>query len=365
MRRLATALTALFIAATAQAQTLRTEVVAHGLVNPWSLAFLPDGRMLVTERPGRLRLVAANGTLSAPIAGLPPVAAANQCGLLEVLPDPQFTANQRIYWSYAEPDRERRNGLAVARGTLKDGRLDDVQVIWRQSPKVSSSAHCGGKLAWGRDGRLFITTGDRFSEKDRAPKPDNTLGKVVRIEASGAIPADNPLAKTPGAQPEIWSMGHRNVQGAAIHPVSGALWVTEHGPQGGDELNISRAGANYGWPVITYGRNYGLGTRIGEGTEAPGVTPPLRHWAPTSVAPSGLAFITSPRYGKDWQGSLLVGTLRAQALLRLTLDGERVTGEERLLEDLHTRIRDVRQGPDGWVYLVTDAADGQILRMVR
>lgn len=368
MHRLASALAtgvALFVAATAQAQTLRTEVVARGLVNPWSLAFLPDGRMLVTERPGRLRLVGADGKLSAPLAGLPPVAAANQCGLLEVLPDPGFATNQRIYWSYAEPGEGRANGLAVARGTLKETGVSGAQVIWRQSPKVASSAHCGGKLAWARDGRLFITTGDRFDEKDQAPKPGNTLGKVVRIEADGSIPTDNPLAKTPGAKPEIWSLGHRNVQGAAVHPQTGALWITEHGPQGGDELNISRAGGNYGWPVITYGRNYGIGTRIGEGTEAPGVTPPLRHWVPTSVAPSGLAFITSTRYGKDWQGSLLMGTLRAQTLLRLKLDGERVTGEERLLEDLHARIRDVRQGPDGWVYLVTDAADGQVLRLVR
>lgn len=365
MLRRALALAALFAATSAPAQTVRTEVVAKGLVNPWSLAFLPDGRLLVTERPGRLRVVAANGTLSAPVAGLPPVAAANQCGLLEVLPDAQFATNRRLYWSYAEPGEGKTNGLAVARGTLNGERLEGVQVIWRQTPKVASTAHCGGRLAWARDGRLFVTTGDRFSEKDAAPKPDNTLGKVVRIEADGAIPADNPFAKTPAARPDVWSVGHRNIQGAAIHPATGALWITEHGPQGGDELNVSRAGAHYGWPVITYGRNYGTGTAIGEGTEAPGITPPLRHWVPTSIAPSGLTFVTSTRYGQDWQGSLLLGSLRAGALLRLTLDGERVTGEERLLESLHARIRDVRQGPGGWVYLVTDGPDGQILRLLR
>lgn len=345
------------------------ETVAQGLDHPWSLAFLPDGRMLVTERPGRLRLIAANGQLSAPIAGLPRVKAAGQGGLLDVVLDPQFAQNQRIYWSYSEGVIEGTR-TAVARGRLViDGdkpRLDDVQVVFRQQPAVDSEAHYGSRLVFAPDGRLFITLGERFSHKADAQTLDNHLGKIVRIEADGRVPADNPFVATPGARPEVWSYGHRNVQGAAIDPGTGRLWATEHGPQGGDELNAVQRGKNHGWPVITYGRNYGIGTTIGEGTTRADVVAPLRRWVPTSIAPSGLAFLTSDRYAAypGWRGSLFLGALRGQALWRVTLKDGKVDRDEALLSDLKQRIRDVRQGPDGWLYLVTDEADGRVLRLL-
>jgi aldose sugar dehydrogenase len=335
--------------------------VARGLANPWAVAFLPDGRFLVTERAGRMRLIERDGRLSEPLAGLPPVDAGGQCGLLDVVLDPQFADNALVYWSYAEAG-EGGNSTAVARGKLQGNRLAEVQVIFRQLPKVSSSLHCGSRLVFARDGRLFVALGDRFSRKDDAQKLDNHIGKVVRIEPDGKVPADNPFVATPGARPEIWSLGHRNMQGAALHPATGALWATEHGPQGGDELNLVAAGRNYGWPLVTYGRNYGVGTRIGEEGPKPGFEQPLRHWVPTSVAPSGMAFLTSERY-PGWKDSLFIGTLRTQSLLRLELDGTRVVREEVLLGDRRARIRDVRQGPDGYLYVLTDAADGQLLRL--
>ncbi len=341
--------------------------VAHGLVNPWGLAFLPGGRFLVTERPGRMRIVGADGRLGPPLPGLPTVVAEGQGGLLDVVTDPQFAVNRLVYWSYSESGEAGADGTAVARARL-DGergaeRLAEVQVIFRQTPKVASRLHFGSRLAFGLDGRLFITLGDRFSRKDDAQLLDNTLGKVVRIEADGRIPADNPLVGRSDARPEIWSWGHRNVQGAAVHPVTGALWTTEHGPQGGDELNLTLPGRNHGWPVITHGRNYGTGTRIGEGTARADVVAPVTTWLPTSVAPSGMAFLTSDRY-PGWVGNLFIGTLRAQALLRLELDGGRLLRETRLLQNLNERIRDVRQGPDGWLYLLTDNADGRVLRLL-
>lgn len=364
------------VAPAAAPQGLRAQPVAHGLVNPWSLAFLPDGRMLVTERPGRMRIVAADGRLGPPLPGLPTVVAEGQGGLLDVVTDPRFASNRLVYWSYSEGAEDGSNGTAVARARL-DGapgaeRLADVQVIFRQSPKVASRLHFGSRLAFGSDGRLFITLGDRFMRKDDAQTLDNTLGKVVRIEADGRVPADNPFASangTPkpgvpaGARPEIWSFGHRNVQSAAIHPATGELWTTEHGPQGGDELNITLAGRNHGWPVITHGRNYGTGTKIGEGTERADIVPALARWAPVSIAPSGMAFLTSERY-PGWKGNLFIGALRGQALLRLVLDGSKVVHEERLLRTLNERIRDVRQGPDGWLYVLTDNPDGRILRLL-
>ncbi|MCI1192693.1 PQQ-dependent sugar dehydrogenase [Calidifontimicrobium sp. SYSU G02091] len=374
MRRLPTLsalLHAFVLAATALAALpsaaldVKPVTVARGLQHPWGLAFLPDGRMLVTERPGRLRIVERDGTLGAPLAGLPPVVASGQGGLLDVAVDPKFADNHLVYWSYSEPAPDGSgNSTAVARGRLDGNRLADVQVIFRQQPKVASSHHFGSRLVFAPDGRLFVTLGDRFSRKDDAQTLDNHHGKVVRIEPDGKVPADNPFVGRPGALPEIWSYGHRNIQGAAIHPTTGALWTTEHGPQGGDELNVTEAGRNYGWPVITYGRNYGTGTRIGEGTERADVVAPLRHWVPTSIAPSGMAFVTSDRY-PGWKGSVLLGALRAQALVRVSLDGHRVTGEERLLTNLNARIRDVRQGPDGWIYLLTDSPDGQIVRLER
>lgn len=353
-------------AASAQAVP-KVAALAHGLVNPWALAFLPEGRLLVTERPGRMRIVATDGRLGPPLPGLPTVVAEGQGGLLDVATDPAFAQNRRLYWSYSEQGEGGRNGTAVARARL-DGppgaeRLAEVQVIFRQTPKVASRLHFGCRLVFAPDGRLLVTLGDRFSRKDDAQTLDNTLGKIVRIEADGRIPADNPFVNRPGALPEIYSYGHRNVQGAAVHPASGALWAVEHGPQGGDELNLVQAGANHGWPVITAGRNYGTGTKIGEGSERADVVKPLATWLPTSIAPSGLAFVTSNRY-PGWQGSLLVGALRAQALLRLSLDGDRVVAEERLLTNLNERIRDVREGPDGLIYLLTDNADGRVLRLM-
>jgi len=354
--------------AAAQGGNPKVAVVAHGLVNPWGLAFLPDGRMLVTERPGRMRLIGTDGRLGPPLPGLPPVAAEGQGGLLDVVTDPRFASNRLVYWSYSENASDGDgNGTAVARARL-DGapgaeRLADVQVVFRQAPKVASKLHFGSRLVFGNDGRLFITLGDRFSRKDDAQTLDNHLGKIVRIDPDGKVPADNPLAGRPNTRPEIWSWGHRNVQGAAIHPATGDLWATEHGPQGGDELNLVQPGRNHGWPVITYGRNYGIGTRIGDGTERADVVAPLAHWVPTSIAPSGMAFLTSDRY-PGWKGNLFIGALRGQALVRITLDGNKVASQERLLQSQNERIRDVRQGPDGFLYLLTDNADGRVLKVL-
>jgi glucose/arabinose dehydrogenase len=341
--------------------SLRPVTVARGLQNPWGLAFLPDGSMLVTERPGRMRQVAPDGTLGPPLQGLPQVDAGGQGGLLDVVPDPKFSANRLVYWSYSEAG-DGGNGTAVARGRLEKDRLADVQVIFRQSPKVGSRIHFGSRLVFDREGRLFVTLGDRGSRKEDAQVLSNHIGKVVRIEADGRAPSDNPLAGRAGARPEVYSYGHRNVQGAALHPQTGALWTHEHGPQGGDELNVTEPGRNHGWPVVTYGRNYGSGTVIGEATERADVPTPLVHWVP-SIAPSGMAFLTSDRY-PNWRGHLFIGAMKARSLVRLQLDGRRVVAQERLLESLGERIRDVRQGPDGWLYVVTDSdTDGRILRL--
>lgn len=356
---LAFALTLLVSAVAAASPS--TETVARGLVQPWALAFLPDGRMLVTEKPGRLRVIGPDGRPGEPIAGLPEVDAGGQCGLLDVVVDPKHAENRLIYWTYAEAG-DGGNGVAVARGRLDDGRLNDVQVIFRQAPKVRSNLHCGSRLVITRDGHLMVGLGDRFSRMDDAQSPANHLGKVVRIRTDGTVPADNPLRTQAGARPEVWSLGHRNIQGAAMHPTTGEVWMVEHGPQGGDEVNVVDPGRNYGWPKVTYGRNYGTGTRIGEDGPVAGYEHPLKWWVP-SIAPSGLAFVTGNRY-PGWQGSLLVGALRGQTLVRLTLDGRKVVGEERLLPTLGSRIRDVRQGPDGFVYLVTDSRDGQVLRVL-
>ncbi|HEY6512733.1 MAG TPA: PQQ-dependent sugar dehydrogenase [Burkholderiaceae bacterium] len=349
----------------AAADALRAVTVAQGLVNPWSLAFLPDGRFLVTEKPGRLRIVEADGKLGAPLGGLPAISVGGQCGLLDVVLDPKFADNGIIYVSYAEPASggESGNSTAVMRARLGRDALTDVRVIFRQQPKYSSSAHCGGRLVFARDGKLFVTLGDRFSRKEDAQTLDNHHGKVVRIESDGQVPKDNPFIGRAGALPEIWSLGHRNVQGAALHPESGELWSHEHGPQGGDEVNVSEAGRNYGWPLLTYGRNYGIGTRIGEEGPKPGYEHPLKVWVP-SIAPSGMAFVTSDRY-PGWKGNLFVGALRGEMLVRLTLDGRKVVGEERLLTELKERIRDVRQGLDGWLYVVTDSSNGRIVRLER
>lgn len=347
---------------------------ARGLEHPWGLAFLPDGSMLVTERAGQMRRVSADGRqVSAPIEGLPPVRAAGQGGLLDVAIDPGFKDEAWVYWTYAEPGHGEQAGLAgtaVARGRLVGLALRDVQVIFRQQPKVRGNGHFGARIVFDRDGRhLFVTLGDRQLDSTSRPgsewaqNPAVGMGKVVRIGRDG-VPAgaQPPIA---GGFPGLWSLGHRNPQGAALHPVTGALWVNEHGPQGGDELNIARAGANFGWPLTSYGCPYGApqgaACRIGGGKHAPDFVEPLSTWVPISVAPSGMAFLSAGRY-PAWQGDLFVGALRGQALWRLKLDGERVVAREALFASEGHRIRDVRQGPDGRLYLLTDEADGRILR---
>ena len=349
------------VGAAANAQSVRAVPVVEGLDNPWAVAFLPDGRMLITEKPGQLRIAERDGRLSPPLSGMPAVSAGGQCGLLDVVLDPAFASNQRIFFTFAEPG-DSGNSTAVGRARLVGQQLQEVRTIFSQRPKISSRNHCGSRIVFDRSGHLLVGLGDRFSGKDEAQNPANHLGKVVRITVDGQAPADNPFVGRSGAAPEVFSLGHRNIQGAALHPVSGELWATEHGPQGGDEVNRVQTGRTYGWPLVTYGRNYGSGTRIGEDGPKAGFEQPLRHWVPNSVAPSGLAFVTSDRY-LGWKGSLLMGTLRGEVLLRLTLEGERVVAEERLLASLGQRIRDVRQGPDGWIYVLTDGKPGRLLRL--
>lgn len=344
---------------------LDVQTVASGLENPWGLAFLPDGRMLVTERAGRLRIVSRNGTVSSPVIGVPPVLASGQGGLLDVALAPDFDATRLVYLSYAEP-REGASGTSVARGRLVEdagnARLENVEVIFRQQPAVSGSGHYGSRLVFGRDGTLFVTLGERQTQRARAQDLSTHLGKVVRILPDGGVPDDNPFARMPGARPEIWSYGHRNPQGAALDPATGRLWTVEHGPRGGDELNHPEAGKNYGWPVISYGREYAGGS-IGEGTARPGMEQPVKYWDP-SVSPSGLAFYTGTLL-PGWKGSLFTGALSGARLIRLRLDpaGERVVEEEPLLTELRERIRDVRQGPDGALWLLTDSPNGRVLRV--
>ena len=346
-------------AAPAAAQP-RVETVVAGLAHPWGLAFLPDGSMLVTERPGRLRVV-SGGVLSPPLTGVPAVQAAGQGGLLDIALDPNFAANRLVYLSYAEP-RADGSGTSVARGRLSaDNRaLEGVEVIFRQMPTLRSNMHFGSRLAFDREGMLFVTLGDRFSAREQAQELNSHVGKIVRIRPEGGAAPGNPFAGRSDALPEIWSYGHRNIQAAGINPQTGRLWTIEHGARGGDEVNIPQAGKNYGWPVITYGVDYS-GAKIGEGTAKPGMEQPVFYWDP-SIAPSGLAFVTSDLY-PGWKGSLLTGGLRSQLLARLQLSGNGVTREERHLRDVRERIRDVRQGPDGLIYLVTDDPNGKILRL--
>ena len=342
---------------------IRVETVARGLEHPWALAFLPDGRILVTERPGRLRIVERDGRLSAPLASVPEVAARSQGGLLDVAIDPQFSENRLVYLSFSDPGEGGTSGTAVARGRLGDAGLENVEVIYRQQPKVRSGGHFGSRLVFARDGELFVTQGDRQSSSFRLQAQDlsSDIGKIVRINPDGSIPRDNPFVGRSDARPEIWSYGHRNVQAAALHPETGQLWTVEHGARGGDELNHPEAGKNYGWPTITYGVDYSGGT-IGEGTQKAGMEQPVYYWDPV-IAPSGMVFYSGDAY-PGWKGSVFVGSMAPGALVRLTIENGRVTREERYLGDLDARIRDVQQGPDGLLYLVTDAPDGQLLRVV-
>lgn len=341
----------------------RVETLASGLDHPWSLAFLPDGGKLITERAGALRVL-KDGGLSPPVAGLPAVYVEANGGLLDVALDPDHARSGLIYWSYAEP-REGGNGTTVARGRLVLGpspKLEDVKVIWRQTPTLDSSLHFGSRLVFARDGTLFITTGERSIQEGRvqAQRLDGTLGKVVRIMPDGAIPADNPYVGDREAKPEIWSKGHRNIQAAALNPWTGELWTVEHGAKGGDEINSPKAGKDYGWPTITYGVEYTL-KPIGEGlTRQAGLEQPLYYWDPV-IAPSGMAFYDADLFAA-WRGSLFVGGLK-KYLVRLTLKNDHVVGEERLLGDLGFRIRDVRVGPDGALYVLTDEDDGRLLRL--
>lgn len=337
---------------------LRLTTVARGLEHPWGLAFLPGDRVLVTERPGRMRIVDGAGKLSEPLQGVPEVHASGQGGLLDVTLDPGFATNRIIYFSYAEPG-DGVAGTAVARARLGEGRIENVTVIFRQRPKVDGSNHFGSRLVFARDGKLFVTLGER-NQRERAQKLDEHLGKVVRINSDGSVPGDNPFVGRPGVLPEIWSYGHRNIQGAALNPETGALWTVEHGAQGGDEVNIPRAGRNYGWPVITYGVNYG-GGRIGEGTAKPGMEQPVHYWDP-SIAPSGMLFYTGERY-PGWRGDLFIGSLKFGLVSRLEVNGARVAREERLFEAFDPRVRHVAQGPDGLIYLLTDESDGALIRV--
>jgi glucose/arabinose dehydrogenase len=338
---------------------LDVRVVAHGLSHPWGLAFLPDGRMLVTEREGRLRIVSTDGVVSAPVPGVPHAAAGGQGGLLDVVLAPDFAANGAVYFSFTEAGDGGR-GTAVARAVLRGDRLEQTQVLFRQAPKIGGDKNFGSRLAFDRAGNLFVTVGDRM-EWPNVQRLDRGQGKVFRIRPDGGVPADNPFVGRAGAQPEVWSFGHRNAQGAALHPDTGELWEIEHGARGGDELNIVRAGRNYGWPVITLGVNYN-GLPIGSGErEHAGMEQPIHHWTP-SIAPSGLAFYRHARF-PAWNGSLFVGALAHHELVRLTLDGDRVVAEEHLLQDRGKRIRDVRVGPDGYLYLLTDEDDGELLRV--
>jgi glucose/arabinose dehydrogenase len=341
------------------ADRVRLETIARGLDHPWSLAFLPDGRMLITERPGRLRLVAPDGTVSPPIPGVPAVAAAGQGGLLDIVLDPAFATSGTLYLAFAEAGEGGTAGTSVARARLTPSGLADLRVIYRQHPKVRGGNHFGARLVFARDGTLFVTQGDRYAYRDQAQDLASLLGKIVRLNPDGTVPPDNPFVGRPGARPEIWSYGHRNVQGATLD-TEGQLVTAEHGARGGDEVNRPLSGRNYGWPVITYGVDYS-GARIGTGTAAPGMEQPVHYWDP-SIAPSGLTLYTGGAF-PAWRGDLLVGALAGRHLARLVYRQGRVVAEYRYLVQEGARIRDVRQGPDGLVYLLTDSADGRLVRL--
>lgn len=331
------------------------EILAEGLDHPWGLTFLTPEKMLVTERSGQLRLI-EKGNISPPIKGLPEIWVGGQGGLLDVAVHEGW-----VYISYAEPGLPLMNSTAVARGKLHNGELKDLEVIFSQKPKYISRAHFGSRLAFSPDGYLFITLGERYMPRDDAQTLDNHHGKMIRLWPDGRVPKDNPYLKQKGALPEIWSIGHRNIQGAAIHPKTGQLWIHEHGPKGGDEINIPEAGKNYGWPVITYGKEY-TGGDIGEGTHKAGMEQPIYYWVP-SIAPSGMAFYSGEAF-PNWQGDLFIGGLKFKQLVRLELNGKQIVAEERFLDDrIGERIRDVVQGPDEYLYLLTDSDNGKLIRL--
>jgi len=332
--------------------------VADGLEKPWGFAFLPDGRMLVTEKPGRLRIVSGDGTLSEPVAGVPKVAAVGQGGLLDVALDPDFADNHLIYLSFSEPGPG-GSGTAVLRGKLVGQRLESPEIIFRMNPKLGGGRHFGSRLVFLPDGTLLISLGER-AQQDRAQDLSNHQGTVVRINPDGTIPADNPFKDRAGALPEIYSYGHRNVHGLFLDPGTGTVWAHEYGALGGDELNILRPGANYGWPAVTYSRNYN-GSIISRATEAAGMEPPVIYWTP-SISPSGMTLYTGDKF-PQWQGNIFVGALTPGHLRRLEMEGNRVASQEILLRGLRQRIRDVRTGPDGYIYVLTDSRKGRLLRL--
>ncbi|MCU7805403.1 MAG: PQQ-dependent sugar dehydrogenase [Candidatus Thiodiazotropha sp. (ex Lucinoma borealis)] len=336
------------------------QVITTGLSHPWSIAFLPDGEILVSERGGNLRLIDNKGNLEpTPITGVPPIRQHGQGGLLDVVIHPDFNSNHWVYFSYAESDGDRA-GTTVSRGRLENNHLDQVEVIFQMERKTKARQHFGSRLVFDRQGYLYITLGDR-GNRPRAQDLNDHAGSLIRLHDDGRVPKDNPFNGRSGVKPEIYSYGHRNMQGAALNPQTGKVWTHEHGPQGGDEINVPDAGMNYGWPVISYGVNYVIGTKIGEGSHKKGMTQPIHYWVP-SIAPSGMAFYTGGRF-KGWQGNLFVGSLKFQQLVRLELDGETITHEERLLSEELGRIRDVRQGPDGLIYLITDEENGKLVRL--
>ena len=342
----------------------RAETVATGLANPWGLAFLPSGDMLVTERPGNIRYVSAAGEVSPPLAGAPEAWAINQGGMLDITLDPDFHASRHFYVAFTERRSSDTNGTTVARLTLegegRNARLTDKKIIFRMEPAYRGGHHFGSRLVFAPDGKLFVTLGER-NAKDPAQDLSEHLGKIVRINRDGTVPEDNPFVGRAGARPEIWSYGHRNPQAAAINPATGTLWSVEHGARGGDEINIIWPGRNYGWPVISYGTHYS-GAKVGEGTAKPGVEQPLYYWDP-SIAPSGMAFFTGDKH-PEWKGNLFVGALKFREIHRLVLDGDEVVAEEVLLDGLRQRIRAIRQSPDGDLYFLTDSPQGRVMRLV-